>query len=129
MLTGEAVNAASNASSVSTGDGASVQIPFEFGAAALTGGTLNLLDQIAALRWVQANIAAFGGDPANVTVVGESAGAMAILNMMVSPQAKGLFSKAVVESGFARNTPNTLADAEAMLAEIDLVASAHMGRG
>ncbi|WP_093345244.1 CsgG/HfaB family protein [Variovorax sp. PDC80] len=48
VLTGEAVNAASNASSVSTGDGASVQIPFEFGAAALTGGTLNLLDQIAA---------------------------------------------------------------------------------
>src|SRR5689334_22781386 len=71
------------------------------------------LDQIAGLKWVKANIAAFGGDPNNVTVFGESAGAMAILNMMVSPQAKGLFNKAVVESGFARNAPNTLAEAEA----------------
>ncbi|MFL5296044.1 MAG: carboxylesterase/lipase family protein [Phenylobacterium sp.] len=71
------------------------------------------MDQIAGLKWVKANIAAFGGDPNNVTVFGESAGAMAILNMMVSPQAKGLFNKAIVESGFARNTPNSLADAEA----------------
>jgi para-nitrobenzyl esterase len=71
------------------------------------------MDQIAALKWVKANIASFGGDPAKVTVVGESAGAMAILNMMVSPQAKGLFSKAVVESGFARTKPDTLAEAEA----------------
>jgi para-nitrobenzyl esterase len=71
------------------------------------------MDQIAALRWVKANIASFGGDPGNVTAVGESAGAMAILNMMISPQARGLFSKAVVESGFARATPNSLAQAEA----------------
>jgi para-nitrobenzyl esterase len=71
------------------------------------------LDQIAGLKWVKANIAAFGGDPNNVTAVGESAGAMGILNMMISPEAKGLFQKAVVESGFARNTPYALADAEA----------------
>jgi para-nitrobenzyl esterase len=71
------------------------------------------MDQVAGLRWVKANIAAFGGDPANVTVIGESAGAMAILNMMISPEAKGLFSKAIVESGFARTTPNSLAEAEA----------------
>jgi para-nitrobenzyl esterase len=71
------------------------------------------MDQIAGLRWLKANIAAFGGDPNNVTVFGESAGAMAILNMMVSPEAKGLFNRAIVESGFARNTPNTLAEAEA----------------
>ncbi len=71
------------------------------------------MDQIAGLKWVKANIAAFGGDPGNVTVVGESAGAMGILNMMVSPEAKGLFQKAVVESGFARNTPTPMAEAEA----------------
>lgn len=71
------------------------------------------MDQIAALQWVKANIAAFGGDPNNVTAVGESAGAMAILNMMVSPMAQGLFNKAVVESGFARLPPIGLAEAEA----------------
>jgi para-nitrobenzyl esterase len=71
------------------------------------------MDQIAGLKWVKSNIAAFGGDPNNVTAVGESAGAMAILAMMVSPEAKGLFQKAVVESGFARNAPFSLAEAEA----------------
>ena len=76
-------------------------------------GNYGNMDQIAGLKWTKANIAAFGGDPNNVTVVGESAGAMAILNMMVSPEAKGLFNKAVVESGFARTVPNSLADAEA----------------
>ncbi len=60
---------------------------------------LGLRDMIAALGWVRDNIAAFGGDPANVTVFGESAGAMAIANLVASPLAQGLFQRAIVQSG------------------------------
>ncbi|ENY5348836.1 carboxylesterase/lipase family protein [Klebsiella sp. CN_Kp088] len=59
-----------------------------------------LLDQIAALRWVQDNIHVFGGDAANVTLFGESAGARSVLSLMASPKAKGLFHKAIVQSGY-----------------------------
>ena len=60
---------------------------------------LGLRDMIAALGWVKANIAAFGGDPANVTVFGESAGAMAISDLVTSPLAEGLFKRAIIQSG------------------------------
>ena len=60
------------------------------------------MDQIAALQWVRKNIAAFGGDPGNVTIFGESAGGGSVLTMLTSPLSKGLFQKAIVESGGGR---------------------------
>lgn len=62
-------------------------------------GNQGILDQIAALRWVKDNIAAFGGDPGNVTVFGESAGGMSVCTLLASPEARGLFHAAIIESG------------------------------
>ena len=62
-------------------------------------GNYGLMDMLASARWVKNNIAAFGGDPDNVTVFGQSAGAMAIASLVASPEAKGLFKRAISESG------------------------------
>ncbi|MEZ6029622.1 MAG: carboxylesterase family protein [Hyphomonadaceae bacterium] len=61
-----------------------------------------MLDMIASLEWVKRNIASFGGDPGNVTIFGESAGGMAVQKLMISPLARGLFHKAIVQSGAGR---------------------------
>jgi para-nitrobenzyl esterase len=96
-----------------------------------------LLDQVTALQWVQANIEAFGGNPATVTVFGESAGAFSIATLMAMPAARGLFRRAVLQSGAAHHTISKetarivgrkLADALAVEPTLDALASVPLAR-
>jgi para-nitrobenzyl esterase len=75
-------------------------------------GDYGLMDQQAALRWVQRNVGQFGGNAHNVTIFGESAGGLSVLSQVASPGGKGLFAKAIVESGAYNLTQTSLASAE-----------------
>ncbi len=68
-------------------------------------GNYGLLDQIEALRWVHRNIGAFGGDPGNVTIAGQSAGALSVVYLMAAPDARGLFHRAIAQSAYMITMP------------------------
>jgi para-nitrobenzyl esterase len=84
-------------------------------------GNEGLLDQVAALEWVRANVAAFGGDPDNVTIFGESAGGMSVTTLLALPAARGLFHKAIAQSGAGHSAYRP--DAHAHVAERILAAT------
>jgi para-nitrobenzyl esterase len=90
-------------------------------------GNYAIMDQIAALKWVKRNVAAFGGDPSKVTIMGESAGGMSVNTLLTSPEAKGLFRAAVVMSGGDPTAPSGPASTLAAVEKIGVDFAAGKG--
>jgi para-nitrobenzyl esterase len=88
----------------------------KFGGQYAGSANIGLQDQVAALQWVQKNIGKFGGDPANVTIFGESAGASSVGALLSMPVAKGLFARAILESGVPSKRPVEARERSALLA-------------
>ena len=91
------------------------------GDAYTSSGNCALLDQVAALQWVHENIAAFGGDPGNVTIFGESAGAWSVGSLLAMPAARGLFQRAILQSGAAHAIQDSAAATKTARAYLDLL--------
>lgn len=95
-------------------------------------GNYGLLDQIEALRWIRRNIAAFGGDPNNVTIAGESAGALSVMYLMAMPDARGLFHRAILQSAYMITAPdlrNTSWQASPSAEEVGVWLAGRLGAG
>ena len=107
FITGDAADALFDGSNLARRGVVVVRANYRLGA--FGRNNLGLMDQLAALHWVRDNIAALGGDPENVTLFGESAGAMSICNLLTMPQARGLFHAAIAQSGAGNNVSTTQA--------------------
>jgi para-nitrobenzyl esterase len=79
-----------------------------------SSGNYGILDQVQALRWIQANVGHFGGDPERVTIFGHSSGGASVCTLYTTPLARGLFAGAIIQSGFCSSYTETLADMEAI---------------
>ena len=132
MLTGSGAASSRGQKLTARGNVVLVSINYRLGILGflcVPGKTANigLLDQVEALKWINRNIARFGGDPANITVFGESAGATSISALFAMPVARGLFKRAIMQSGGILSPSFTLAGGETLSKRVFSIAGIHYG--